>query len=113
MTPIRQKRSRRLFFCLVLMILSTLNAYASEGLIGKKAPELSGKDAMGKGFLKVNRLMRELSYLKDAEGKFIEKEGEYVPQVTKNVVVLNFFATYCVPCIKEIPAYNRLRAVHF
>jgi len=31
-----------------------------------------------------------------------------VMQVTRNVVVLNFFATYCIPCIREIPAYNRL-----
>jgi len=34
-------------------------------------------------------------------------------------VVLNFFATYCVPCVKEIPTFNRLaksyegKPVHF
>ena len=28
--------------------------------------------------------------------------------VTRNVVVLNFFSTKCIPCIREIPTLNKL-----
>ena len=83
-------------------------AHASENLIGQPAPALSGQRADGGGLLSLNLLMKEVSFLKDAQGQFVEKDGQYVMQVKKNVVVLNFFATYCVPCIKEIPTYNRL-----
>ena len=81
---------------------------ATESLIGQAAPELSGKRAGGAGLLNLGSLMKEISFLKDAQGKFVEKDGQYVMEIKKNVVVLNFFATYCVPCIKEIPSYHRL-----
>ena len=83
-------------------------AHASENLIGQPALNFSGQAAGGSGLVSLNALMKEVSFLKDAQGQFVEKEGKYVMEVKKNVVVLNFFATYCAPCIKEIPAYNRL-----
>src|SRR5262249_40104802 len=30
------------------------------------------------------------------------------PQTSGKVVVVNFWATYCVPCIREIPMFNKL-----
>ena len=32
------------------------------------------------------------------------------PETRGKVVVVNFWATYCVPCIKEIPTFNKLNA---
>jgi hypothetical protein len=42
--------------------------------------------------------------LKDAAGKRYQRE-DYQGQVT----VINFWATWCPPCVKEIPSLNRLR----
>lgn len=42
--------------------------------------------------------------LKDASGKRYQKD-DYKNQVT----VINFWATWCPPCVKEIPSLNRLR----
>ncbi|MGK5094932.1 redoxin domain-containing protein [Deltaproteobacteria bacterium TL4] len=93
---------------LSLLMVPSLNSWGADSLIGQKAPELSGEQAVGRGLLKVSAMSKELSFLKDVQGKFIEKDGEYVMRIDRNVIVLNFFATYCVPCIKEIPAFNRL-----
>jgi thiol-disulfide isomerase/thioredoxin len=93
-----------------LFFASSLNAEsnAPDPMIGQKAPIISGKKAKGKGLLKLDKLMTELSYQKDANGKFVEQNGKFVLQVKKNVVVLNFFSTTCIPCMREIPTYNRL-----
>jgi thiol-disulfide isomerase/thioredoxin len=42
--------------------------------------------------------------LQDFEGKAIPSD-----QFKGNIVVLDFWATWCVPCIAEIPALNRLQ----
>jgi len=42
--------------------------------------------------------------LKDASGKSYQKEN-YKGQIT----VVNFWATWCPPCVQEIPSLNRLR----
>lgn len=93
---------------LIIIFLIPCSVWALDPLIGQKAPTLSGKQAVGRGLLKLSKMTRELGFLKDKQGKFVEKDGEYIMQVTRNVVVLNFFATYCVPCIKEIPSFNDL-----
>ncbi|MBF0238258.1 MAG: TlpA family protein disulfide reductase [SAR324 cluster bacterium] len=93
---------------LIGLIIPSISNGEADALIGQKAPELSGEPAVGGGLLKVSKMSRELEFVKDAQGKFIEKDGEYVMRITRNIIVLNFFATYCVPCIKEIPAFNRL-----
>lgn len=99
-----------LIFLLSICLLSS-QVIASEEpdpMIGSKAPLITGKKAKGKGLLKLNKLMTELSYEKDENGKFIEKNGKFVLKVQKNVVVLNFFSTTCIPCMREIPTYNEL-----
>ncbi|MDH5560470.1 MAG: TlpA family protein disulfide reductase [Deltaproteobacteria bacterium] len=102
-----------LFLTTILCFVGFQAAIAGGGpdpmvLIGQKAPILSGKKATGGGLLKLNTLMREIGYQKDDNGKFIEKNGEYVLQVQNRVVVLNFFSVTCIPCIREIPTYNKL-----
>lgn len=42
--------------------------------------------------------------LQDFEGKAIPSD-----QFKGNIVVLDFWATWCVPCIGEIPTFNRLQ----
>ena len=62
------------------------NAQARErlsGIQGKKAPELQVKDWVNSGELK----------LEDLKGK---------------IVVLDFWATWCAPCRREIPMLNAL-----
>ena len=53
-------------------------------------------------------LMKGITRKKDSKGNFIEQDGKYVFEVNHNLVVLNFFSTSCIPCIKEIPAYNQI-----
>ncbi|MCP4294916.1 MAG: TlpA family protein disulfide reductase [Proteobacteria bacterium] len=102
-------RALIVLFCL-LSLASTLSATPLEE--GNKAPQLMGKKAIGRGVLKLNNLKREIGYQKGEDGKFIEVNGKYVLDIKSNVVVLNFFSTTCIPCIKEIPTYNKI-ARHF
>jgi len=86
----------------------TFAAPPSKSMVGQKAPFLSGQKAQGAGLMKLRSLLKEFGFKKDANGKFIEKDGKYIPAVSSNVVVLNFFSTTCVPCMREIPTYNRI-----
>ena len=95
-----------IFFVFFAIPLSAENT--PDPLTGKKAEQISGKKAIGKGLLKLSKLMMEPGYEKDARGKFKEINGKYVFKVTRNVVVLNFFSTTCIPCMREIPTYNKL-----
>lgn len=97
-----------MIFIISFALSSSLTAESTDDMIGEKAPIISGKQAIGKGLINLRELMIELSFKKDKEGNFVEVDGKYVPQLTKNVVVLNFFSTSCIPCIKEIPTYNKL-----
>lgn len=103
-----------LIFSVLFTFISTLTGVAASNtsLIGTKAPELSGKKAIGNGLIKLSRLFKEIGFEKDKKGKFIERNGKYVLKITKNVVVINFFSTSCIPCIREIPTYNDV-AKHF
>ena len=101
---------RRTSLILILSISLSSIALANTPypLIGLESPLLSGKRALGNGLLKLTNLMTEIGFERDESGKFKEVNGKYVMQVKKNVVVLNFFATTCIPCIREIPTYNKL-----
>ncbi len=67
-----------------LLPLSGLpDPWAIEDLLGKEAPDFTLKDLNG----------RDVS-LRDLRGR---------------VLLLNFWATWCPPCVEEIPALNRLR----
>jgi thiol-disulfide isomerase/thioredoxin len=109
MSDIKQNIKTLTIFSFVFFLSTILFAgNASNEMVGLKAPIISGKKAKGKGLLTLSKLMTELNYKKDKNGKFIEKEGKYILEIKKNVVILNFFSTDCIPCIKEIPTYNRL-----
>ena len=104
---IRIKQTLILIFLCVFWAASSYSE-TSDSLVGKVAPLLSGKKALGSGLLKLTNLMTEVSFERDEAGKLMEVNGKYVMQIKKNVVVLNFFATTCIPCIREIPTYNKL-----
>jgi len=107
-------KAKLLFLTLSLLFLSPAlwAESSSESMVGQEAPFLSGKKAQGEGLMKLQTLMKEFGFKKDTQGNPVEEGGKYVPEVTKNVVVLNFFSTSCVPCMREIPTYNRI-AEHF
>lgn len=102
---------KTVIICSLVLLFTTTTLYGGNSpdeMVGMKAPNITGKKAKGKGLMTLSKLMTELSYKKDKNGKFIEKNGKYVLEIKKNVVILNFFSTDCIPCIKEIPTYNRL-----
>ena len=101
-------QSLLIFVLISLCLMPIALSNTPESLIGQQAPSLSGKKAIGSGLIKLTNLMTEIEFEKDEAGKFKEVDGKYVMQVKRNVVVLNFFATTCIPCIREIPTYNKL-----
>jgi thiol-disulfide isomerase/thioredoxin len=76
-------------------------------LLGQELPNLSGRGTSGR-LINLKALQRDVIYLKDAEGKPIKEKGKLKSEVVDYVLVLNFFATYCVPCVKEIPTFNKI-----
>ena len=96
-------------FCLALLLLLSLLpvGQAEDSLVGRPAPKISGKNAKDFGLLQLSSLTRSIYRQKTADGRYKEVEGKYVWDVQRNVVVINFFATYCKPCIEEIPIFNR------
>ena len=76
--------------------------------LGKPLPPLSGPAALSKGLLNLQKLTRELTFLKDADGKLIMENGRPKTRLDAYALVINFFATYCAPCIREIPTFNRI-----
>ncbi len=77
-------------------------------LIGEKAPPINGKNAKDLSLLKLSSLMKNVYREKDSDGEYKTENGQYVWRVKRNIVVINFFATYCVPCIREIPTFNTI-----
>ncbi len=43
---------------------------------------------------------------------FSELEKEFLQQNDQRVYVLNFWATWCKPCVKELPAFEQLRSAY-
>lgn len=84
----------RLFLILVLAIALTAPVFSEPGQQTEVAPPPSGADI--KALPPIN--------LQDFDGKAIPAD-----QFKGSIVVLDFWATWCVPCIAEIPALNRLQ----
>jgi len=76
------KMHRFLLIFLVAVVFGGCNRNARLGLVGGKAPDITVQDSD-----------RKVS-LHDFKGK---------------IVVLNFWATYCVPCIEELPSLMQLQ----
>jgi len=91
-----------------LLLAGTTVAAAPHPLVGKHAPLLSGRAGFSPGLINLNKLQSEIVYERDANGKPVRDGNRIKFRVVKYAVVLNFFATYCVPCVKEIPTFNRL-----
>ena len=54
-------------------------------------------------------LMTQMRFKKDAAGNLVmNKKGKYQTEFVKNITVLNFFARSCIPCLREIPTFNRI-----
>lgn len=81
---------------------------ATSPLLGKPAPILSGRAAFSPGLITLQQLQHNIIYERDANGRPIFENGRLKMRVVTNAVVLNFFATYCVPCVHEIPTFNRI-----
>jgi thiol-disulfide isomerase/thioredoxin len=104
------KKSHQVIFFVFLSIWLASPGFSNtlDSLMGQEAPPLSGKKAIGSGLIKLTNLMTEIEFERDGLGKLKEVDDKYVMQVKRNVVVLNFFSTTCIPCIREIPTYNEL-----
>lgn len=75
----RLKTITRIFLPLLLLTILTPFLFAANNdhlLIGQEAPIITGKKAVGKGLLSLTKLMSDLGYKKDKNGKFVEKKRE-------------------------------------
>jgi thiol-disulfide isomerase/thioredoxin len=95
------------FFILFLFLLFD-NLYAKNLKIGEKAPNLIGQNAVSKEKINLYRLLSQMQYKRDSKGDLISKNGKYITEFRRNVLVVNFFAKTCIPCLREIPTFNKL-----
>ncbi|MBU2515593.1 TlpA family protein disulfide reductase [bacterium] len=96
-----------LTLCLILFCYRSIPVFALE--VGDPAPYLEGINAHDSKRLNLFRLMVDMRFKEDAEGQpLVGADGKYISVFTRNVMVLNFFARSCIPCIREIPTYNRI-----
>lgn len=99
----------------ILLLLAPLVTFAADKpspLVGKPFPNLSGQGTSGK-LVNLQQMKRDVEFQRDAQGQLIkEASGRYQTKVTDYVIVLNFFATYCVPCVKEIPTFNKIATAY-
>jgi len=98
------------FLWLALLFILTPSFTSARTLkIGEPAPNLIGINAKSKKQINLIRLMTSMQFKRDARGNFVVGEdGKYVTEFIENVVVLNFFQKSCLPCLREIPTFNRI-----
>ena len=97
------------FLILLILVSVSVDSYASELQIGNRAPNLRGHRVLNDAQISLYRMMTEMRLKKDANGKLILGEnGKYINEYHHFVTVLNFFAKTCIPCLREIPTFNRL-----
>lgn len=92
------KRILQLFLLLLLInsqLLFSQNTGDESIAVGQEAPKIVLPD-----------INNEYVYVSDFCGKTLRKPYK---NKTKHVVVLSFFATWCKPCIAEIPHLQNLR----
>jgi thiol-disulfide isomerase/thioredoxin len=99
----------------ILLLVSLYFPYSiaetHEILPGDKAPDLKGVSAIGGHKVALYKYISELRYKRDKTGKLVKTtKGKYVSEFVRNVLVINFFSTTCIPCLREIPLYNRVAA---
>mgnify|MGYP003966888305 FL=1 len=93
----------------LLFIFPASYTFARTLKIGEPAPNLIGINAKSKKQINLIRLMTSLQFKRDVKGNLVVGEnGKYVTEFIENVVVLNFFQKTCLPCLREIPTFNRI-----
>jgi thiol-disulfide isomerase/thioredoxin len=91
----------------------TIDEHAAQkpsALIGQPMPNLSGPAALSRGLLNLQKYTREVIFEKTPDGKLVMDKGRPKSHVDSYALVMNFFATYCAPCIREIPTFNKIAA---
>ncbi|MCP4754759.1 MAG: TlpA family protein disulfide reductase [Proteobacteria bacterium] len=106
-------KNRKLFVFIVLfgllIHLPAGGSLAGELQVGDRAPNLNGFDAEQASRLNLYRTMTEMRFKRDEQGNLVMKaNGKYASEFIHNVMVLNFFARTCIPCLREIPTLNRI-----
>ncbi len=77
-------------------------------LLGKPLPKLMGPAALSRGLLNLDKMRQEIVFIKDANGQLVKEGGRIKSELRQYALVISFFATYCKPCIKEIPNFNKI-----
>ena len=93
---------RRYILCGALAA-AALPATATPGLAGVKAD-------MAKGAMERFKLAKTPKALPDLEIQNADDKPMKLSDFKGKVVLLNFWATWCTPCVKEMPSLDRLQA---
>jgi len=102
-------RYKKWFVFLLILGCFTSTTYADSLKKGQRAPNLTGFDAISSYRVNLFRVMTQMNFKRDKQGKLVlGKNGKYISEFTHNVVVLNFFAKTCIPCLREIPTFNQV-----
>jgi len=80
----------------------------ASSLVGQPLPELSGPAALSPGLLTLQKYTHDLVLLKGPDGKLLYENGRPKMRLDTYALVMNFFATYCAPCVREIPTFNKI-----
>ena len=90
------------------MLLASQGMSAGELKIGDRAPNLIGTNALDGSRFHLYRIMTEMGFKRDIRGRLLLENGKYVQEFRKYVVVINFFAKTCIPCLRKIPSFNEV-----
>jgi len=94
---------------LIFPLFFPILIFSAELKIGDRAPNLIGLDAKSGKVINLSRLMTTMQFKRNENGDFvIGSDGKYISEFIDNVVILNFFQRSCIPCLKEIPTFNKI-----
>ena len=86
-------------------------ALAAVALPAATTPSLAGvKPDMAKGAMERFKLAAQPKPLPDLEIQNADDKPVKLSDFKGKVVLLNFWATWCTPCVKEMPSLDRLQA---
>ncbi|MBU3916924.1 TlpA family protein disulfide reductase [bacterium] len=99
------------FLIVPLLVFSIRDGQAEELKIGDKAPNLMGFDPVSGSRLNLYRVLTQMRFKTDDQGTLlVGGDGKYINEFIHFPVVLNFFAKTCIPCLREIPTFNKIAA---
>ncbi len=103
MKPIKSGLFRRLAMALVILAISSIHASAQE----QKCAAASGGAVEGMSNFVLTRPASPVPEITFSDGAGGERS---LAEFRGKGVILNFWATWCAPCIREMPALDRLQA---